>query len=123
MGTIKYRPLTSENCRRESGLTKRERKMNLLIELYDYPCGVDLYYIQNNDVKEFDDEIVKKLREISIDILAYYFFMDECDYLKAKEEKKETISKIADCLKSDGYTIEKIFIMSNGVLVNSYTIK
>ena len=23
VGTIKYRPLTSENCRRESGLTKR----------------------------------------------------------------------------------------------------
>ena len=40
--------------------------MNLLIELYDYPCGVDFYYIQDNDVKEFDDEIVKKLREISI---------------------------------------------------------
>ena len=97
--------------------------MNLLIELYDYPCGVDFYYIQDNDVKEFDDEIVKKLREISIDVLTYYFFMDECDYLKAKEEKKETISKIEDCLKSAGYTIEKIFIVSNGVLVNSYTIK
>ena len=52
--------------------------MNLLIELYDYPCGVDFYYIQDNDVKEFDDEIVKKLREISIDVLTYYFFMDEC---------------------------------------------
>ena len=97
--------------------------MNLLIELYDYPCGVDLYYIQDNEVKKFDDEIVKKLREISIDVLTYYLFMDECDYLKAKEEKKETISKIAGCLKSAGYTIEKIFIMSNGVLVNSYTIK
>ena len=97
--------------------------INLLIELYDYPCGVDFYYIQDNDVKEFDDEIVKKLREISIDVLTYYFFMDECDYAKAKEEKKETISKIADCLKSAGYTIEKIFIVSNGVLINSYTIK
>ena len=62
--------------------------INLLIELYDYPCGVDFYYIQDNDVKEFDDEIVKKLREISIDVLTYYVFMDECDYLKAKEEKK-----------------------------------
>lgn len=97
--------------------------MNLLIELYDYPCGVDFYYIQDNDVKEFDDEIVKKLREISIDVLTYYFFMDECDYLKAKEEKKETISKLSDCLKSAGYTIEKIFIMSNGVLTKSYTLE
>ena len=97
--------------------------VNLLIELYDYPCGVDFYYIQDNEVKEFDDEIVKKLKEISIDVLTYYFFMDEGDYLKAKEEKKETISKIADCLKNAGYTIEKIFIMSNGVLVNSYAIK
>ena len=97
--------------------------INLLIELYDYPCGVDFYYIQDNDVKEFDDEIVKKLKEISIDVLTYYFFMDEGDYAKAKKEKEETISKIADCLKNAGYTIEKIFIVSNGVLVNSYTIK
>ena len=97
--------------------------INLLIELYDYPCGVDFYYIQDNEVKEFDDEIVKKLKEISIDVLTYYFFMDERDYEKAKKEKNETISKIADCLKNAGYTIEKIFIMSNAVLVNSYTIK
>ena len=97
--------------------------ISLLIELYDYPCGVDFYYIQDNDVKEFDDEIVKKLREISIDVLTYYFFMDECDYAKAKKEQNETISQIADCLKSAGYTIEKIFIVSNGVLVNSYAIK
>ena len=97
--------------------------ISLLIELYDYPCGVDFYYIQDNEVKEFDDEIVKKLKEISIDVLTYYSFMDSCDYAKAKEEKKETISKIADCLKNAGYTIEKIFIMSNGVLENGYAIK
>ena len=36
--------------------------INLLIELYDYPCGLDYYYIQNNDIKEFSKEIFKKLR-------------------------------------------------------------
>ena len=29
VGTIKYRPLTSENCRRESGLTKEELMMDI----------------------------------------------------------------------------------------------
>nr|DAW56348.1 MAG TPA: hypothetical protein [Caudoviricetes sp.] len=95
--------------------------MNLLIELYDYPCGVDFYYIQNNEVKEFSDEIVKKLSNISVEVLIYYSFMDGCDYAKAKEKKDKTISKIVDCLT--GYSIEKIFIMNDGTLENSYTVE
>ena len=95
--------------------------MNLLIELYDYPYVENFYYIQNNEIKEFSEEIVKKLREISIDVLTYYSFMDSCDYAKAKEEKKETISKIADCLI--GYSIEKIFITSDGSLEKSYMVE
>lgn len=96
-------------------------KMNLLIELYDYPFGVNFCYIQNNEIKEFSEEIVRKLREISIDALIYYSFMDECDYAEAKEEKDKTISKIVDCLTD--YSIEKIFIMNDGTLANSYTVE
>ena len=47
--------------------------------------------------------------------------MDGCDYAKSKKEKKETISKIVDCLT--GYTIEKIFIMNDGTLEGSYTVE
>ena len=95
--------------------------VNLLIELYDYPCGVDFYYIQNNEVKEFSKEIVKKLSNISVEPLIYYWFMDSCDYAKSKKEKEETISKIVDCLT--GYKIEKIFIMNDGTLDGSYTVE
>lgn len=95
--------------------------MNLLIELYDYPCGEDFYYIQNNEVNEFSKEIFKKLSEISVEPLIYYCFMDGCDYAKSKKEKKETISKIVDCLT--GYKIEKIFIMNDGTLEGSYTVE
>jgi hypothetical protein len=95
--------------------------MNLLIELYDYPCGEDFYYIQNNEIKEFSEEIVKKLSNISVEPLIYYWFMDGCDYVKSKKEKKETISKIVDCLT--GYKIEKIFIMNDGTIEGSYTVK
>lgn len=95
--------------------------INLLIELYDYPCGEDFYYIQNNEVKEFSKEIVKKLSNISVEPLIYYWFMDGCDYAKSKKEKKETISKIVDCLT--GYKIEKIFIMNDGTLEGSYTVE
>ena len=95
--------------------------MNLLIELYDYPCGVNFYYIQNNEIKEFSEEIVKKLSNISVEILIYYSFIDDCDYEKAKKEKEETISKIVDCLT--GYKIEKIFIMNDGTLEGSYTVE
>lgn len=95
--------------------------MNLLIELYDYPCGEDFYYIQNNEVNEFSKEIFKKLSEISVEPLIYYCFMDGCDYAKSKKEKKETISKIVDCLT--GYKIEKIFIMNDGTLESSYTVE
>ena len=95
--------------------------MNLLIELYDYPCGEDFYYIQNNEVKEFSKEIVQKLSNISVEPLIYYWFMDSCDYVKSKKEKKETISKIIDCLT--GYTIEKIFIVNDGTLDGSYTVE
>ena len=95
--------------------------MNLLIELYDYPCGEVFYYIQNNEIKEFGDEIFKKLKEISIVVLTGgLFFGSESEIKKEREEK---ISEIADCLKSAGYSIEKIFIMSNGVLTKSYTVE
>ena len=95
--------------------------VNLLIELYDYPYIENFYYIQNNEIKEFSDEIVKKLREILVDALIYYFFMDERDYAEAKEKRDKTISKIVDCLT--GYSIEKIFIMSDGSLDNSFTVE
>ena len=96
--------------------------MNLLIENYDDECGLDYYYIQNNEIKEFGDEIFKKLNKISITPLLLNSFFE--NYEGEKEEKrKKAISKIADCLKSAGYTIEKIFIVSNGVLINRYTIK
>lgn len=95
--------------------------INLLIELYDFPCGLDYYYIQNNEIKEFGDEIFKKLNEISVAILTGgLFFGSESEIKKEREEK---ISEIADCLKIVGYSLEKIFIMSNGVLTKSYTVK
>ena len=95
--------------------------MNLLIELQDYPCGQDFYYIQNNEIKEFGDEIFKKLNEISIVVLTGgLFFGSESEIKKEREEK---ISEIADCLKSSGYTIEKIFIMNDGTLAKSYTVE
>ena len=95
--------------------------MNLLIELYDYPCGQDFYYIQNNEVKEFSEEIFKKLNEISIVVLTGgLFFGSESEI---KKEREKAISKLADCLKTDGYSLEKIFIMSNGVLTKSYTVE
>lgn len=95
--------------------------MNILIELYDYPCGEDFYYIQNNEVKEFSDEILKKLNEISIVVLTGgLFFGSESEI---KKEREKAISKLADCLKSAGYLLEKIFIMSNGVLTKSYTVE
>ena len=97
--------------------------VNLLIELYDYPYIENFYYIQNNEIKEFSDEIVKKLREISVEALIYYSFMDESDYQKSKKERDKTISKIADCLKTAGYSVEKIFLMSDGSPDNSFTVE
>lgn len=95
--------------------------MNLLIELYDYPCGQDFYYIQNNEVKEFGDEIFKKLNEISIVVLTGgLFFGSESEI---KKEREKAISELADCLKSFGYSLEKIFIMNDGTLTNSYTVE
>jgi hypothetical protein len=95
--------------------------MNLLIETYDYPCGLDYYYIQNNEIKEFGDEIFKKLNEISVEVITGgLFFGSESEIKKEREEK---ISEIADCLKSSGYTIEKIFIMNDGTLTKSYTVE
>ena len=90
--------------------------ISLLIELYDYPYGLNYYYIQGGEVKEFEDHIANGLKNISPDALIYTFSGSD-------EEKKETASEIADYLESVGYHIEKIFIVSNGVLVNSYTIK
>ena len=97
--------------------------MNLLIELYDYPYIENFYYIQNNEIKEFSDEIVKKLREISVESLIYYSFMDESDYPKSKKEMDKTISKIAGLLKTAGYSVEKIFLMSDGSPDNSFTVE
>lgn len=95
--------------------------MNLLIETYDYPCGLDYYYIQNNDVKEFSEEIFKKLSEISVAVLTGgLFFGSE---LEIKKRRDKVILEIADCLKNSGYTIEKIFIMNDGVLTKSYTVE
>ena len=94
--------------------------VNLLIELYDYPCGVDFYYIQNNEVKEFSKEIFKKLNEISIEVLTGgLFFGSESEI---KKEREKAISKLEDCLKNAGYSLEKIFIMSNSVLTKSYMV-
>ena len=95
--------------------------INLLIELYDYPCGTDFYYIQNNEVKEFSKEIAQKLSQISVAILTGgLFFGSESEI---KKEREKAISKLADCLKNAGYSLEKIFIMSNSVLTKSYTVE
>ena len=97
-------------------------KMNLLIENYDDECGLDYYYIQNNEVKEFGDEIFKKLNKISLTPLLLNSFFE--NYEGEKEEKrKKAISEIVDCLKSVGYTIKKIFIMNDGTLGNSYMVE
>lgn len=96
--------------------------VNILIETYDYPCGKDFYYIQNNEVKEFGDEILKQLNEISVVPLILNWFFE--NYEGEKEEKiGKPISEIANCLKSFGYSIEKIFVMNDGVLGNSYTVE
>lgn len=62
--------------------------MNLLIELYDFPCGLDYYYIQNNEINEFGDEIIKKLNEISVAILTGGLFFGSESEIK-KERKKQ----------------------------------
>ena len=90
--------------------------INLLIELYDYPYGLNYYYIQGGEVKEFEERIANELKKISPDAIIYSF--PESD-----EEKKETASEISDYLESVGYPIEKIFIMSDAVLTDIYTIK
>lgn len=96
--------------------------MNLLIENYDDECGLNYYYIQNNEVKEFGDEIFKKLSKISVTPLLINSFFE--NYKGEKEEKrKKAISELVDCLKSVGYSIEKIFIMNDGMLENSYTVE
>ena len=96
--------------------------MNLLIENYDDECGLDYYYIQNNEIKEFGDEIFKKLNKISLTPLLLNSFFE--NYEGEKEEKrKKAISEIAYCLKSVGYSIEKIFIMNDGTLEGSYTVE
>ena len=95
--------------------------ISLLIELYDYPCGEDFYYIQNNEIKEFSEEIVKKLSNISVEILIGGLFFGSQSEIKKEREKR--ISKIADFLKSAGYSIEKIFIMNDGTLSKSYTVE
>ena len=96
--------------------------MNLLIENYDDECGLDYYYIQNNEIKECGDEIFKKLNKISVTPLLLNSFFE--NYKGEKEEKrKKAVSELADCLKSVGYSIEKIFIMNDGMLDGSYTVE
>ena len=96
--------------------------MNLLIENYDDECGLDYYYIQNNEIKEFGDEIFKKLNKISVTPLLLNSFFENYDGEK-EEKSKKAISAIVDCLKSVGYTIKKIFIMNDGTLGNSYMVE
>lgn len=96
--------------------------MNLLIENYDDEYILNYYYIQNNEIKEFGEEILKKLNEINVVPLLLNSFFE--DYEGEKEEiRKKAISELAGCLKSFGYPIEKIFIMSNGTLSKSYTVE
>ena len=96
--------------------------MNLLIENYDDEYILNYYYIQNNEIKEFGEEILKKLSEINVVPLLLNSFFE--DYEGEKEEKrKKAISELVDCLKSVGYSIEKIFIMNDGTLEGSYTVK
>lgn len=96
--------------------------MNLLIENYDDEYILNYYYIQNNEIKEFGEEILKKLSEINVVPLLLNSFFE--DYEGEKEEKrKKAISEIEDCLKIYGYSIEKIFIMNDGTIENSYTIE
>ena len=90
--------------------------ISLLSDLYDYTYGLNYYYIQGGEVKEFEDHIANGLKNISPDALIYHFSGSD-------EEKKETAYEIADYLESVGYHIEKIFIVSNAVLTNIYTIK
>lgn len=101
---------------------KEEKKMNLLIENYDDECGLYYYYIQNNEVKEFGDEIFKKLNKISVVPLLLNSFFENYDGEK-EEKRKKAISEIVDCLKNAGYKIEKIFVMNDGMLTNSYTVE
>lgn len=96
--------------------------MNLLIENYDDEYILNYYYIQNNEIKEFGEEILKKLSKISVTPLLLNSFFE--DYEGEKEEKrKKAISEIEDCLKIYGYSIEKIFIMNDGTLTKSYTVE
>lgn len=39
------------------------------------------------------------------------------------EKEEKAISEIVDCLKRYGYSIEKIFIVNDGTLANSYTVE
>ena len=96
--------------------------MNLLIENYDDECGLDYYYIQNNEIKEFGDEIFKKLNKISLTPLLLNSFFENYEG-ENEEKRKKAISEIVDCLKSVGYTIKKIFIMNDGTLGNSYMVE
>lgn len=96
--------------------------VNLLIENYDDYYILNYYYIQNNEIKEFGEEILKKLNKINVVPLLPNSFFE--DYEGEKEEiSKKAISELVDCLKSAGYSIENIFIMNNGTLDNSYTVE
>ena len=95
--------------------------VNLLIENYDDEYILNYYYTQNNEIKEFGEEILKKLNKISVTPLLLNSFFE--DYEGEKEEiRKKAISELAGCLKSFGYSIEKIFVMNDGTLENSYTV-
>ena len=51
-------------------------KMNLLIENYDDECGLDQYYIANNETKDLGDEIFKKLNKIAVTPLLLNSFFE-----------------------------------------------
>lgn len=96
--------------------------MNLLIENYDDEYILNYYYIQNNEIKEFGEEILKKLSEINVVPLLLNSFFEDYEGEKLEKEEK-AISEIAYCLKRYGYSIKKIFIVNDGTLTKSYTVE
>ena len=75
-------------------------------------------------LKELDITLVESKMKAYIDNIDA-ITINGIKFIKPKSEGKareKAISKIADCLKNAGYSLEKIFIMSNGVLTKSYTV-
>lgn len=87
--------------------------INLLVELYHYSDGLAYYYIKDDEIKEFEEDIAEYLLSISPFILTD-------DYLEYKDEKKHVIFKLTDYLKNVVYTTDKIFVIADGELINKY---